>query len=79
MNNEDVEHLSADDLFAEEVRRARMQPVAEKVFLGIELFDYACEVTQSGIRMQHPDADEDRVLDILRERLALARRLEDST
>jgi hypothetical protein len=47
----------------------------EKLFAGAELFDYACEITKAGIRDQFPEADEEEVLRILRERLVLAERL----
>jgi len=43
---------------------------------GPELFDLACELTKAGIRMDHPDADEARVLELFRGRLVLAERLE---
>ncbi len=77
MKNDDVRRMTADELYTEEVHRARRMPLGEKVFAGIELFDLACEFTKSGIRVQHPEADEARVLELLRDRLALARRLED--
>jgi len=73
-----IPHLDADDLYAESVHEARLQPWWEKLFVGIDLFDLACEFTRTGIRMQHPDADESRVAQLLEERLAMARRLEDA-
>ncbi len=77
MTDNDVKPLTADDLYREEVRRARSMSLGQKVFAGIELFDMACEFAKSGIRAQHPEANEAQVLELLRDRLALARRLED--
>ena len=76
VKNDAVEHLGPDDLYMEDVRRARNTPIARKIFAGIELFDLACAFTKAGIRADHPDADEARVLELLRDRLALGRRLE---
>ncbi|NOS99904.1 MAG: hypothetical protein HOP29_04695 [Phycisphaerales bacterium] len=70
--------LDADDLFREQVREARRQPIEDKAFAGAELFDLAVGFTMAGIRAEHPDADGPRALDLLRERLDLARRLEDA-
>jgi hypothetical protein len=67
-----------DELYLEEVRRARAMPPEKKLLVGAELFDLACRVTMDGIRHQFPDADEQRVKEILAQRLALARRLEGS-
>lgn len=63
-------------IYWERVRRARQRPPVEKLLDGPRLFDFACRVTRDGIRHQHPEADEAEVSRILRERLALGRRLE---
>lgn len=68
----------ADELFRERVRRAREMSPEEKLMAGPRLFDLACKVMADGIRHQYPDADEEQVQKLLRERLALARRLEES-
>jgi hypothetical protein len=61
----------------EEIEAARKQTLAEKFWAGAELFDYACEVAKAGIRMQHPDFDEEQVLAELRRRIAIGERLEE--
>lgn len=66
-----------DALYREEIREARRLTPEQRLLAGPQLFDSACEMTKAGIRWQHPDADEERVMEILRQRLALARRLED--
>jgi len=65
-----------DAIYRDKVRAARRMSLAEKFLAGPQLFDCACQVTMGGIRHQHPDADERRVREILRERLVLARVLE---
>jgi hypothetical protein len=67
-----------DAIYREKVVRARQRPVSEKLLDGPRLFVMACEWTKAGIRAQHPDADEVRVLEILRQRLVLKRRLEET-
>jgi hypothetical protein len=65
-----------DALYREEVIRARRSSPEQKLLSGPRLFDWACEMTKAGIRVQFPDADEQRVLEILKQRLELRRRLE---
>jgi len=71
-----IRHLSADDLYREVIEEARQRSFEEKFAAGFELFERSCEFMRAGIRMQYPDANEDRVEQILKERLALGRRLE---
>ena len=68
-----------DDIYRERVLRARSTPIEQKLMAGAELFEYACRLTCDGIRHQNPGIDESRVQQILRDRLALARRLERRT
>jgi hypothetical protein len=65
-----------DELYREEVERARRMSPEDKLLAGPRLFDRSCRIMADGIRDQFPDADEQRVKEILYERLALARRLE---
>jgi hypothetical protein len=48
----------------------------QKLAAGPELFDYACEITKAGIRMQNPGIDEKQVREILRARLDAVERRE---
>ena len=66
-----------DEIYRERVVRARRTPPQEKFLAGAELFEFACKVTVAGIRNQFPDASEERVREILRQRLELGRRLEE--
>lgn len=66
-----------DSIYREKVLRARETPPEIKFFAGPQLFRYACEITKSGIRQQHPDFDEAAVLRELERRLEIRRRLED--
>ena len=65
-----------DSLYRERVDRARRMSPQDKLLAGAQLFDYACGISKAGIRSQHPEADEEAVLQILRQRLARARRRE---
>jgi hypothetical protein len=67
-----------DEMFWERVQRARRTPPAERFLDGPRLFDYACRITMAGIRHENPGADEQRVREILEQRLALQRRLEET-
>jgi hypothetical protein len=67
-----------DDIYRERVRRAREMPPEEKLLAGAELFDWACTIARAGIRAQYPEADEQRVQELLAERLALLNRLRET-
>ncbi len=56
---------------------ARRTPPGDKVLASLQLFEFTGNVLADGIRGQFPEADQYRVQEILRERLALSRRLED--
>jgi hypothetical protein len=64
-----------DEIYRERVLRARRTPPGEKLLDGPRLFDRACRIMKDGIRFQRPDATEIEVEAILRQRLALVRRL----
>lgn len=65
-----------DALYRDKVESARRMKPEDKLIAGARLFDFACSVTMAGIRAQHPDADDQQVLEILRQRLAFARKIE---
>ena len=67
-----------DAMFLDRVRRAREMPAEEKLLAGARLFEFTSRIMADGIRNEFPQADENRVQEILLERLALARRLEQS-
>lgn len=74
MNNE-FQKL-ADELYRERVVRARRVPAEERIMDGPRLFDYACEITLSGLRHEMPDATDGELRQALRRRLEMARRLD---
>jgi hypothetical protein len=67
----------ADTLFWEKIERARRLSAEARMESGPELFDYACEITLTGLREQMPDATETQLLEALRNRLAIKKRLEE--
>ena len=66
----------ADAIFRERVQKARRMSAEDKLLGGARLFDRSCRLMAAGIRSQFPEADERRVQEILRERLAIVRQLE---
>jgi hypothetical protein len=68
-----------DAIYRERVHRARRTAPEQKLLAGPELFEMACEITRAGIRHQHPDADEAQVEAILARRLAIRKRLEETS
>lgn len=69
--------LGSRDFFREEVDRARQLSEGEKIQASIELFELACEMAMGDIRSKNPAANDEELLEKLRERLTLARSLED--
>lgn len=67
-----------DQLYLDEVLAARVMTPEEKLLAGPQLFDFACRIALDGIRHQFPDADEQRIRQILAERVELGRRLENT-
>ncbi len=65
-----------EQLFREEVHASLAMSPEDKLRAGPQLFDFACRVAMDGIRNQYPDADEQRVRQILEERVNLGRLLE---
>jgi len=66
-----------DAIYRDKVLQARKTPLEQKFLAGAELFESACRITVAGIRNQNPDADERQVQEILLQRLALRRRLQE--
>jgi hypothetical protein len=64
-----------DAIYRDRVLSARKTAPEVKLRASLELDEYACGLMRDGIRNQFPDADEQRVEEIVRQRLALARRL----
>jgi len=65
-----------DAIERDRVLAARRMSPEEKLLAGARLFDRSCRIMADGIRHQFPDADEERVQEILRERLRKIRELE---
>lgn len=66
-----------DALFRDEVLSARAMRPEDKLLAGPRLFDLALRVMADGVRHQFPDADERRVQEIVRQRVEMARRIEE--
>ena len=68
-----------DELYREEIIEARAMKPEDKILAGQQLFEAACRITLAGIRNENPGASEERCLEILRQRLELQRRLEETS
>lgn len=68
-----------DTLYRERVLRARSMAPEDKLLEGVRLFERSCRIMMDGIRSQVPEADDQRVREILRERLARLKRMENSS
>lgn len=65
----------ADAIYRDRVLRARRTPMEQKILEGPRLFDYACAITMAGLRSENPHACENELRMVLRQRLALGRKL----
>ena len=65
-----------DELYLEEVLRARQMSPEEKFTAGQELFELACAFTLAGIKADHHGETPERWQQLLRERIALGERLQ---
>jgi hypothetical protein len=66
----------ADDLYRERILRARRMSLDHRLMAGAELFDYASEASLAGLRALMPQATDVELLQELRRRLILSRKLE---
>lgn len=64
-----------DQLYREEILRARKQTPQERVRGAFEIAPFANAMMYAGIRRQHPEADEAELLRLARERIAKVRRI----
>jgi hypothetical protein len=64
-----------DELYLDKIQAARQMSPERKFFAGPRLFTRCCRVMLDGLRHENPDADEQRLKELLRERLELLRRV----
>jgi hypothetical protein len=64
-----------DAIYRERVLRARRMPLEKKFLAGADLFEQACRIAMDGIRDQYGDLGDQRVQELLRQRVALLERL----
>jgi hypothetical protein len=71
-----TQELLIDSLYRERILATKAMRPKEKLLAGPRLFDLSCKIMADGIRDENPEADETTVQNILRQRLALIRQLE---
>ena len=45
----------------------------QRLAIALDLHEMSCDIAREGIRRQHPEADDAKVEELLRERIRLAR------
>lgn len=65
-----------DALYLDKVSAAPQMSPERKLLAGPRIFERSCRIMLDGLRHENPDADEATLQWLLRERLALIRRLE---
>lgn len=66
-----------NDIIRSRVKQALRVAPAERLLAGLEHSDLSMKVVEDGIRHQYPEADDATVGQLLMERIALMRRLEE--
>lgn len=66
----------SDAIYLDKVRAAREMAPEQKLLAGPRIFERSCRIMLDGLRHENPGADEPTLQRLLRERLALIRRLE---
>ena len=56
-----------------QIERYREMSGEERLSIALDLHELSCDIAREGIRGQHPDANEQEVEQLLRQRLELAR------
>ncbi|MEM7699343.1 MAG: hypothetical protein AAF236_13175 [Verrucomicrobiota bacterium] len=59
----------AKSIEARKLERAKAASMVEKILDGPRLFRLSCEAIKAGLRIDHPDANEDQIHDLLIERV----------
>ena len=65
------------DLFRADILSARRTPPEQRVMDGLRLFEMSCEISKSGLRADHPEADEAEIARMLSDLLKRQRRIEE--
>lgn len=64
-----------DAIYLDKVRAAREMTPEHKFFAGPRIFARCCRIMVDGLRHENPGANEERLKELLLERLALVRRV----
>lgn len=66
-----------DQLYREEILRARKMTPQEKLRATFEVTEFALSMMRGSLRHHHPNADDAEILRLGRERIAIVRRLDE--
>ncbi len=66
--------MTPEEALRYQIEHYRAMTGEQRLQIALDLHEFACEVSQAGIRRQYPDADEEEVERRLKQRLEQARR-----
>ena len=66
-----------DGIYRSRILQARKTPPGQRLADCLELFESSCSIMKDGLRAENPLANEQQIEVLLRERLAIARRLDE--
>ena len=76
--NADELRQRLDEVYTADILYARQTLIEEKLFAGLRLFEYECQIAREAIRMTYPDLGDNLVEQLLREGLDRRRKVEDA-
>lgn len=65
--------MTPEAALEKQIARYREMTCEQRVLTSLRLHALACDMARLGIRRQHPNADEEKVSELLRQRLELTR------
>ena len=66
--------MTAETALAKQIEHYRRMTGEQRLTVALELHEMSCEITRTGIRRQHPQANAAEVEKLLHRRLELVRR-----
>jgi hypothetical protein len=65
--------VTAATALEKQIERYRQMTGEQRLAIALDLHEMSCDIAREGIRRQHPEADDAKVEELLRERIRLAR------
>ena len=68
--------MTPSDFTQQQIRHYRQMSGEQRLLIALNLHEMSCEIARDGIRARYPDAQPERVEELLRERLRQTYRVE---